>query len=151
MPNTTVPAAAAGLPASEPYGRIQAGARANVIPIAEMPRRAFLKHLAKLPLIGGAVGALGLIAQPEAVAEPVTPALLDAYKSWLLNEYMHVCQELDPGRPIDFGFAPNNAGGMYHWRAFGQPPAPAPSTRAAIVLSAVGCDWKDWKGAPRYV
>ena len=150
MPNPPVPVAATGLPRSlEPHGRIPAGARAKIIPVAEMPRRAFLSHLVKLPLIGGA---MGLIGQPQAVAEPVTRELLDAYRSWLLLEYAYLSAELYPERRhCDFGFNPNNAGGFYHWRPYGQPSAPAPSTRAAVVLSSVGCDWKDWKGAPRYV
>jgi hypothetical protein len=138
MPKSTFPAAASGLPASGPLGRIPAGARANVIPVAEMPRRAFLSQLAALPLIGGG---LSLIGAPHAVAEPVTPELLDAYKSWLLVEYVQLHQELHPYRKPDFGFNPNNSGGMYHW-PYGKPYASPASARAALVLSTVGCDWK---------
>ncbi len=39
-------------------------------------------------------------------------------------------------------FNPNTPGGMYHWRSFGEPPGPQPSSRAAVVLAAVGCDWR---------
>jgi hypothetical protein len=84
MPKSTFPAAAAGLPVSGPLGRIPIGARANIIPVAEMPRRGFLAQLVKLPLIGGG---LSLIGQPQAVAEPVTPGLLEAYRSWLVMEF----------------------------------------------------------------
>lgn len=59
MPNDTVPAAATGLPSS---------------------RRGFLRGLTRLPLIGGGVA---LIGAPTAVAEPLTPALLDSYEAWL--------------------------------------------------------------------
>ncbi len=139
MPNT-VPAAATRLPISGPRGRIPAGSRAKVIPVAEMPRRAFLSQLAKLPLIGGG---LSIIGRPKAVAEPVTPALLDAYKSWLLVEYGSLHRELHPNRKPDCGFNPNNAGGFYHW-PYGAPFAPPASTRAALVLSTVDCDWRAW-------
>jgi hypothetical protein len=123
-----------------PLGRIPAGARANIIPVAEMPRRGFLAQLVKLPLIGGG---LSLIGQPQAVAEPVTPGLLEAYRSWLVMEFSYLRAEMNLDGVRLGGFDPNNAGGMYHWRSFGSPPAPAPSTRAAVVLSAVGCDWKE--------
>ena len=43
-------------------------------------RRAFLRQLASLPLIGGAVT---LIGNPTAAAVPATPELLDAYEEWL--------------------------------------------------------------------
>lgn len=147
MPNHTVPAAATGLPSTEPHGRIPAGARASIIPIAEMPRRAFLSQLARLPLIGGGLSLLG---QPLAVAEPVTPDLLDAYRSWLAVEYTSLHRELYPGREFYFSFNPNNAGGMYHW-PYGAPGAPKASSRAALVLSTVGCDWKDPMWERRHV
>jgi hypothetical protein len=143
MPNSTVPAAATGLPSTEPHGRVPAGAQANVIPA---DRRGFLRMLAGLPLIGGG---LSLIGAPSGTAEPVTRELLESYLSWLAVEYRYLWEELHPGWPCHFGFRPNNAGGMYHWRAFGRPPAPLPSTRAAVVLSAVDCDWKDLKGVRR--
>jgi hypothetical protein len=118
--------------------RIPAGARANVIPVAEMPRRAFLSQLAKLPLIGCS---LSLIGAPPAVAEPVTRELLDAYRSWLAVEYTSLHHELFPGRKFWFSFNPNNAGGFYHW-PYDNSGKPTASTRAALVLSTVGCDWK---------
>jgi hypothetical protein len=141
VPNT-VPAAAIGLPVSGPRGRIPAGARADIIPVAEMPRRAFLSQLAKLPLIGGG---LSIIGQPKAVAEPPTPEMLLAYRNWLAVEWTRLCGELYPGRRIMFGFDPNCPGATYHWGAghTGMMTTPEPSTRAALVLSAIGCDWKD--------
>lgn len=140
MPKSINSAAATGLPISGPLGRIPAGARANVSPVAEMGRRLFLSQLVKLPLIGGG---LSLIGQPRAVAEPVTPELLDAYRSWLAVEYVSLDQELHPGQRSDFSFNPNNAGGFYHW-PYGKSFAPPASARAALVLSTVGCDWKRW-------
>ena len=101
-------------------------------------RRGFLRGLATLPLLGGGVT---LIGQPTASAEPVTEALLDSYNAWLLMERAYLMKERH-GRPADY-FHPNTPGGMYHWRAFGEPTGPAPSSRAAVVLSAVGCDWRE--------
>ena len=46
-------------------------------------RRAFLRGLASLPLIGGGVT---LIGNPTAAAVPTTPQLLDAYNEWLSLE-----------------------------------------------------------------
>ena len=43
-------------------------------------RRAFLRGLASLPMIGGGVT---LIGNPTAAAVPATPQLLDAYNEWL--------------------------------------------------------------------
>lgn len=100
-------------------------------------RRGFLRGLATLPLIGGGVT---LIGNPTRAAEPVTQDLLQNYNAWLCMERQHLLYEMHPDKPADY-FNPNTAGGMYFWRAIanGQP---TPSTRAAVVLSAVGCDWK---------
>ena len=46
-------------------------------------RRAFLRGLAALPLVGGSVAILG---QPTAAAVPVTEHLLDSYQAWLTYE-----------------------------------------------------------------
>jgi hypothetical protein len=75
-------------------------------------RRGFLRGLVHLPLIGGGIT---LIGAPSAVAEPVTKDLLYSYKSWLQMEHPR----------------------LNDWES-----QPQPSTRAAGVLSAVGCDWR---------
>jgi hypothetical protein len=123
-----------------PLGRIPAGARANIIPVAEMPRRAFLSQLAKLPLIGGG---LSLIGQPKAVAEPVTMELLDNYLTWLVAEYIGLYRELQANGHHKMEINTRNAAAVFHPPFGWDPEFPAPSARAAVVLSAVGCDWKE--------
>lgn len=105
---------------------------------APSDRRGFLSGLATLPLIGGAVTILG---QPTRAAEPVTRELLSSYNSWLALEQRHLLHEMHGPGVCDY-FEPNNAGYFYHWQPFGKPENPKPSTRAAVVLSAVGCDWR---------
>jgi len=97
-------------------------------------RRGFLRGLATLPLIGGGVT---LIGDPVRAAEPATPEMLASYQVWLVMEERYLAAET--GRR---GFNPNTPGGMYHWRSHGEPPGPHPSSRAAVVLAAVGCDWR---------
>ena len=115
-----------------------------------MPRRGFLAGLASLPLIGGSVALLGL---PSAVAEPVTRDMLASYKDWLKCEHRMLCYELarydhemartletvagGAGHEWHFQWAVPSARGPAGWLD-----APQPSTRAALVLSAVGCDWR---------
>ncbi|MCJ2126656.1 hypothetical protein [Methylobacterium sp. J-077] len=119
-------------------------------------RRGFLRGLTMLPLIGGGVT---LIGAPSAVALPVTPALLKAYTDWLAVEYGEALIELDAigaaDKPVRIALAverfrrewcqdngtlnPSSGGG----RRFERPPVAAPSTRAAIVLAAVGADWQE--------
>lgn len=114
-----------------------------------LARRGFLSGLAGLPLIGGGVA---LIGQPTAAAVPVTDDLLWSYKSWLHYEHRMVAQELArydqvqagwiekghvaglPGDRWHFQWSGNGGRGPAGWQD-----APQPSTRAAIVLSAVGC------------
>lgn len=119
-------------------------------------RRGFLRGLASLPLVGGGVT---LIGAPTAAATPVTPALLRAYADWLAVEYGEALIELDAlgatDKPLKVALAveqfrrgwcqdngtlnPRSGGG----RRFEHPPVAAPSTRAAVVLAAVGADWRE--------
>jgi len=108
---------------------------------APSSRRGFLRGLTTLPLIGGGVT---LIGQPTAVAEPVSDQLIASYMEWLHMERRMLCREVWPGEPRADRYIPQNTGASsYHvpdgvdWRSL-----PRPSTRAALVLSAVGCDWK---------
>jgi hypothetical protein len=119
MPNDTVPAAAEGLPSS---------------------RRGFLRGLTTLPLIGGGIT---LIGAPTAVAEPVSERLLLEYETWLGYEHIRIARELRPGfsHPyVQFD------GPAYEWhydqvaRRFLNGPS---SSRAALVLATVGCDWRE--------
>lgn len=119
-------------------------------------RRGFLRGLVSLPLIGGGVT---LIGRPTAAATPITPALLRTYAGWLAVEYGEALIELDTigaaDRPVRIALAveqfrrdwckdsavlnPSSGGGQ----RFETPPVTAPSTRAAVVLAAVGHDWRE--------
>lgn len=106
------------------------------------PRRAFLRGLAALPLVGGSVS---LIGSPTAAAVPVSRDLLHSYNEWLLYERRLLAMEMFPG----YGAAaedlvPGNTGASdYHFPSYPGTwqELPQPSTRAALVLSAVGCRW----------
>jgi hypothetical protein len=115
----------------------------------DQTRRGLLRGLISLPLIGGGVT---LIGSPTAVAEPVTPRLLQEYAQWLWLEQRRCVDEmLGQGTQDGLWGACTSPGPAWHWHRHshgleGGLPVP-PSTRAAIVLSAVGCNWRDrgWK------
>ena len=111
-------------------------------------RRTFLRGLATLPLIGGSVAILG---RPTAVAVPVTMDLMQSYHAWLHHERRMLSYEM-AGYDVRFVQGVercthlDNPGADYHFnfpsrgqRLAGWETAPQPSTRAAVVLSAVGC------------
>lgn len=88
-----------------------------------------------------------LIGNPTAAAEPVTSELLNAYSEWLFMERRLLCREQSGGWRDAENFVPCNTGaGLFHIDGPGnwQDPSRKPSTRAALVLSAVGCPW--WGG-----
>jgi len=117
-------------------------------------RRSFLRQLAGLPLIGGSVAIVG---RPSAVAEPVTAPMLEAYKTWLHYETRFLCWEMandefflrnyyahlakapvkERWERIGSQFAYIGDAGSFHHIG------DKPSSRAALVLSAVGCNWHD--------
>jgi hypothetical protein len=68
---------------------------------------------------------------PVAKAVPVTRELLENYDAWLLLEHRRLNRELGNNGTVRV----NIPGSDYHWRD----DSPSPSTRAARVLSAVGC------------
>ncbi len=102
-------------------------------------RRTFLRGLASLPLLGGSVAIIG---SHTAAAVPVTPDLLRNYDSWLQLERTKVLRELYaislPRKTEALIVHLDEPAFRWHWPCEGDLP-PAPSTRAAIVLSAVGC------------
>ena len=105
-------------------------------------RRGFLRGLVTLPLIGGGVT---LIGNPTAAAEPITPKLLACYSNWLHMERRLVCMEMFPElgpRAEDFILHSTGANNFHfpHGKAWNE--AQQPSSRAALVLSTVGCDWR---------
>ena len=115
-------------------------------------RRTFLRGLAALPLIGGGVT---LIGNPTAAAVPVTPELMHGYKAWLCFEHKMLCHELagydvQAAKDLHRQFYSDHPAWNYHFnwpnpehRLAGWEKAPQPSTRAAVVLSAVGCPLSD--------
>lgn len=120
-------------------------------------RRGFLRGLTTLPLIGGSVALVGV---PTAVAVPNTQELLDSYDAWLemerrflrweryrshedgLNTHLE-CVWYDPRSGRKFDYVPlDNLGASYHMSDDSNA-MPQPSSRAALVLSAVGCEWRE--------
>ena len=99
-----------------------------------IPRRGFLRQLCILPMIGGGVT---LIGTPTAAAVPVTRDLLESYNTWLEQERRWLAWERAGCNRERFQTAMKVT-----W--FDVPSAafihnePMPSTRAALVLSAVG-------------
>jgi hypothetical protein len=158
-------------------------ASATALPNSVLPRRGFLRQLCHLPLIGGGVALLGA---PTAVAEPVTPDLIAAYRRWLMLEHYLLLEECPqpraslPQRPAMAGWDDSHIReylGAEHrlaqvdadfraeccnfrFRAGFTAERPSPvdrfflnrgdltivsppaSTRAALVMSAVGCEWR---------
>lgn len=92
-------------------------------------------------VISDALASVYVSALPSNETPPAEPKeLLEAYHSWLFFEYRYLTQELY--RSSATFVRPNNPGGNYHWVSFGDPAKPSPSTRAAAVLNAVGCNWR---------
>lgn len=119
---------------------------------APASRRGFLSGLATLPLIGGSVA---LIGSPSAVAEPTSRALLESYDTFLVYERCRLKAEMyGPGSYWDglpgaedalvmaLGFIPANNAGM-RWHGSASHEGSPPSSRAALVLSAAGIDWRE--------
>jgi hypothetical protein len=105
-------------------------------------RRGFLRGLASLPLIGGAVTVIG---NPTQAAEPPTEMMQNAYIAFLAHEHRQALQDR-------FSFT--------DWTGTYQPVTPMewfpdyqevetlvtgarPLSRAAVVLSAVGINWRE--------
>ncbi len=108
-----------------------------------LERRAFLSSLVALPLVGGGVK---LIGQPTAAAVPVSDGLLRNYEAWLAWERYQLQREIwgeDVATKCTTFLAVNLPGEQWHnpW-SHGEVCPPA-STRAALVLSAVGCPLDD--------
>lgn len=123
---------------------------------ADLPssRRGFLRGLTTLPLIGGSVA---LIGAPSAVAEPVTDALLGEYADWLVYEHGSLMRELHgQDNPRAASEWQPRFGRAFDWQRARGPFRKStpdgqtigdgvsfPSMRAALVLSTVGCNWRE--------
>ena len=128
-------------------------------------RRGFLRGLTTLPLIGGGVA---LIGTPTAVAEPITDRLFDAYLGFIVHEHREVLAQhsyrraiareaelyRDKGIVMPAGYpeaCAQDTRELPHlqWVPKNSEAADAfcrascPTTRAALVLSAVGYDWRE--------
>ena len=99
-------------------------------------RRGFLRGLVSLPLIGGGVT---LVGSPTAAAVPVTDALKHEYLQWLSYERHRAAIELQ-GAAFAHRHSTVFHGPAYEWHC--QVNQPGPFSRAAIVMSAVGCGWE---------
>jgi hypothetical protein len=107
-------------------------------------RRAFLRGLATLPLVGGGVA---LIGNPTAAAVPVSTDLLAAYDQFLFYERQFLLREQygplshDDLRRVERIVPVNTAADRFHFpRQSSWRDQPQPSTRAAVVLAAAGVD-----------
>ena len=112
----------------------------------DLARRGFLRGLATLPLIGGAVSIIGT---PVRADVPVTPDLLEAYKTWLDMEHRFLTWGMsrNPEVCARYGFR-EDADPRERWDAIRNhchagyycPNEAHPETRAAAVLATVGHD-----------
>lgn len=122
---------------------------ADAVSTTNPSRRGFLRGLTMLPLIGGGVT---LIGNPTATAVPVSQKLIDSYKAWLHFEHRMLSYEMagydqEVAQFVEDCHHTTNDGGGWHFQwsvpgargPAGWIDAPQPSTRAALVLSAVGC------------
>ena len=105
------------------------------------PLRSFIRDVAGLPIVAAtAVAFPGLVAA-ETIPHRPTAMLLHAYKEWLHNETRLLNVELFPRdwKEMEYCIFFTGIGG-YHWNDY--PNGPKPSTRAAVVLDAVGAKWR---------
>ena len=105
-------------------------------------RRGFLQGLAKLPLIGGGVT---LIGSPVRADVEVTRRLLETYHTFLSQERRWLAWERAKGERVAYEWHRdiewfNNPAGSFRYCSSDRG-GEDPSSRAAIVLSAVGCGW----------
>lgn len=118
-------------------------------------RRGFLRGLVSLPLIGGGVT---LIGAPSAVAVPTSLPLLKRYAAWLAREHGRVHDEFLRLAPPDQHYwgephfasspmQPISDLAMSHWPrdpvAIAHAQTGTAGARAALVLSTVGCEWRE--------
>jgi hypothetical protein len=106
-----------------------------------LQRRGFLRALTTLPLIGGSVAILG---NPTRAAQPITEALQDAYIAFLAHEHRRALAEKFTRIDYDGNVQVSTPMEWFPDRADIQRlvEAAPPTARAAVVLSAVGCDWE---------
>jgi hypothetical protein len=125
-------------------------------------RRGFLRSLVSLPMLGGGVA---LIGAPHAVAEPIITDLMQSYRRFLTAEVNLLSEELPWRKLPQLGPRPDERDRDAYLRWCYQTVAThdawtasvekeraitrampvfksRASTRAALVMSAVGFDWR---------
>ncbi len=102
-------------------------------------RRGFLRGLVTLPLIGGGVT---LIGRPTGVAEPVSLHLLSQYASWIEGERQRVAHAIGIDSAAFHLDGPTADWHRLECQGTAEERRQRAATRAAVVLSAVGCDWR---------
>ena len=109
-------------------------------------RRSLLRGAFQLSILGASVP---LVTRRVFAGEPtlITRDLLSSYNAWLHYEHRLLAMEMYPelGADADRWIPGNNMGAQWHFRSTWPQTwedLPQPSTRAALVLSAVGCDWR---------
>lgn len=111
-------------------------------------RRGFLRGLVSLPLLGGG---MTLIGSPTAAAVPITLPLMTRYVAWLAREHAEALVERDEVKHPDTPHSAAHRREWVHQPLFWFPDDPVaevavrasrPSSRAAAVLAAAGCDWR---------
>jgi hypothetical protein len=112
--------------------------------LQEQPsRRGLLRTLIAAPVAAMATHKLILPAQAD-VAPAEREALLDAYSCWIDNERRWLAWERAAGDRRKFSMFLDTVSYTGHGAGrFHDPDTPAPSTRAAHVLAAVGCQWRE--------
>ena len=146
MPKSPIPAAGGAMPVISPCRRAALAALV-ASPPPWRPRespphlRSFIRDVAGLPIVAAtAVAVPGLVAA-ETIPHRPTAMLLHAYKEWLHNETRLLNVELFPRdwKEMEYCIFFTGIGG-YRWNDY--PNGPKPSTRAAVVLDAVGAKWR---------
>lgn len=112
-------------------------------------RRHFLGRAAAIVPVAAAASIPAIVNASAnlAFASATIPAehLILGYSSWLFYERRFLCMEMYPDFPDPEQFIPQNTGadGFHFPRRGSHLDVPAPSSRAAMVLSSVGIDLVD--------
>jgi len=133
MQKSPLSAAGAALPAAHPSRR----AALTALVASPPPWRPRARH----PYEASSIVAATAVVAAETIPHRPTAMLLRAYKEWLHNETRLLNVELFPRdwKEMEYCIFFTGIGG-YHWNDY--PNGPKPSTRAAVVLDAVGAKWR---------
>lgn len=105
-----------------------------------MNRREALRTIAAGSASGALAAGIAMTATPSAVASAPNLEVLKAYDQWLFYERRLLLVEAFPLMPLSFVHG-STAADRYHFPTDGDwRDRPQPSTRANLVLSAIGID-----------